>query len=252
MKVGMITFHFVNNFGGALQAYALSEVISELANEKTLMIDYKHNFIRFTDFVRLFPITKNVSEIGTGICTMKERVGRLNKFKQFQIQYFNCSKSYSSVRGINSKPPKCDVYVCGSDQIWNPIVTLGVASPYYLQFVQEGKKVSYAASFGISNIPEKYRHKMRQYIKSCDLISVREAEGTKIVSEIAGIEAEQMIDPTLLISKEQWNQIAVEPNIDEPYILVYIMQQNDEVYKYAKRIDFRFFHHTQKGNYVRR
>lgn len=237
MKTGIITFHFVNNFGGSLQAYALSEVVSDLNKEKATIIDYRNSFIRFTDFVRIFPITTNVREILSGILTLRERVGRIKKFKKFNNDYFEISMLYTSKRKLEKHPPKCDKFICGSDQIWNPIITLGVCSPYYLDFIHESnKKISYAASFGITKINQKYYSTIAKYLKEFKAISVREKEGANIVKEISGKDVSCLIDPTFLLSKEQWLEIAKYPESKEQYILVYMMQKNEKIYEYARKI----------------
>ncbi|AOR24583.1 polysaccharide pyruvyl transferase family protein [Clostridium taeniosporum] len=237
MKVGIVTFHFVNNFGGALQTYALSEVVTELNKEKTIIIDYRHWFIRFTDFIRVFPITTNVKEVLSGLTTFKERIGRIKKFQKFNNDNFLTSSLYTSEKKLNQCTPQCDKFICGSDQIWNPIITLGVCSPYYLNFVKDKeKKISYAASFGVTEINSKYYSNIEKYLQQFKAISVREKEGVDLVKKISGIDAECLIDPTFLLTKEQWIKIAEEPKNKEPYILVYMMQKNDSVYEYARKI----------------
>ncbi|MCY6484513.1 polysaccharide pyruvyl transferase family protein [Clostridium aestuarii] len=237
MKVGIVTFHFVNNFGGALQTYALSEIVSDLNKEKTIIIDYRHWFIRFTDFVRIFPITTNVKEILSGLTTFKERRGRIKKFQKFSDDYFSTSSIYTSEKKLNQNPPQCDKFICGSDQIWNPSITLGASAPYYLNFVQDkNKKISYAASFGVSEINKKYHSDIVKYLEQFKAISVREKEGVGLVNKISGIDAECLIDPTFLLTKEQWIQMSEKPKNKEPYILVYMMQKNDRVYEYARKI----------------
>lgn len=237
MKIGIVTFHFVNNFGGVLQTYALSEIVSDLNKEKTIIIDYRHWFIRFTDFVRIFPITTNIKEIVSGLTTLNQRRGRIKKFQKFNKEYLSTSAIYTSEKKLNQYPPQCDKFICGSDQIWNPIITLGVSAPYYLNFVQDkNKKISYAASFGVTEINKKYYTDIEKYLKQFKAISVREKEGVTLVKKISGINVECLIDPTFLLSKEQWIELAEGPKNKEPYILVYMMQKNDRVYEYARKI----------------
>ncbi|AQR97824.1 polysaccharide pyruvyl transferase family protein [Clostridium saccharoperbutylacetonicum] len=237
MKTGIITFHFVNNFGGALQAYALSEIVSDLNKEKAMIIDYRNSFIRFTDFVRIFPISTNVREVIAGMLTFRQRIGRVKKFKKFGEDYFKTSMLYTSKNKLEKYPPTCNKFICGSDQIWNPVITLGVCSPYYLDFIKDSnKKISYAASFGITKINKKHWEIIAKYLKQFRAISVREKEGMNIVKEIIGKNAECLIDPTFLLSKEQWLKIAEYPISKEPYILVYMMQNNEKIYEYARKI----------------
>ena len=126
MKVKIITFHFVNNFGGVLQAYAMQNALEKHCNVEAEIIDYKNEFISLTDFVRLFPVTANVSEILSGIRTLKERFGRIRRFRLFRQEHMQLTKKkYGQIR-LRLHPPKADVYICGSDQIWNPFLTFGI------------------------------------------------------------------------------------------------------------------------------
>lgn len=93
MKVGILTFHFVNNFGGALQVFALKQACEECGAEAHV-VDYRQWFIRFTDMVRMFPITRNPNVIVSGLRTMHLRIGRRRKFSAFQKSYLDLSKTY--------------------------------------------------------------------------------------------------------------------------------------------------------------
>lgn len=237
MNAKIITYHFVNNFGGALQAYALSKAIEENIECPVEIVDYRHWFIRFTDAVRLLPITKTPGEITSGIRTMTPRLGRLGKFKKFQKDDFKMTRTYSTYNGLKSMDQKGVKYIAGSDQVWNPIVTMGVAQSYLLNFVKDSNnKISYAASFGVSNIPEKHQVKMGKLLSDFSAISVRENEGISLVKDMANRDAVQVIDPTFLLTKEHWDEFAIEPQQREQYILIYTMQNNPTVYKYAKQI----------------
>lgn len=239
MKVGIITFHFVNNFGGALQAYALKCACEECGCEAHL-IDYRQWFIRFTDAVRMFPIVKNPKVIISGLKTMHLRVGRRRKFKSFQMQYLSLSRTYYTSRELMNDPPGYDKYICGSDQIWNTFITCGIESPYYLAFEKDPhNKFAYAPSFGVSSVPARHLNAIKQYLNDLGDISVREREAIDTVRKLTGREVKQLMDPTFLVSQEKWVQLSEKANVRIPfdkYILVYIMQKDDTVYEYARRL----------------
>lgn len=237
IKVGVITFHFVNNFGGALQAYALRRVIEENCNADTEIIDYRNWFIRFTDRIRLLPISSNRQEIISGIRTMKERINRRNRFGNFTKKNNKLSRKYLNRWQIRKNPPGDDKYVCGSDQIWNPFITMGVARNYFLGFEDHFEnKIAYAPSFGTEGVAKRYEGTIKRYIEEIKYLSVREKSGQELIKRITGREAERLIDPTFLLKKEEWQKIANDPKQTEPYILLYIMQRDEEVYGYARRI----------------
>lgn len=239
MKVGIITFHFVNNFGGALQAYALKTVCEECGTEAHL-VDYRQWFIRFTDAVRMFPIVKNPKVFFTGLRTMHARMGRRKKFVTFQKNYLSLSKTYYSSKELELNPPGYDKYICGSDQIWNTFITGGIEPPYYLTFEKNPhNKFAYAPSFGFSSVPARHFNSIRNYINELGDISVREREAVDVVYKLTGRNVQQLIDPSFLVSAEQWEELSRTADVRIPYeqyILVYIMQRDERIYEYARRL----------------
>lgn len=237
-KVGIITFHFVNNFGGALQTYALRRVLSDRIGVDAEVIDYRNWFIRLTDRIRLLPISTNINEILSGLKTMKPRIDRRHKFGMFTKTYNKMSRKYNSFRSLKNNPPKDDKFICGSDQIWNPFLTMGISWSYFLEFEHNPEnKIAYAPSFGTDGVKEKYRNKIAKSLNSIKYLSVREKSGQDFIKELTGRDAERLIDPTFLLEKEEWESIGVNPvKSKEPYILLYIMQRDMEVYEYARKI----------------
>lgn len=237
-KVGIITFHFVNNFGGALQAYALRKVVENECDSNAVIIDYRNWFIRLTDRIRLLPISSNMEEIASGLKTMGQRISRRNKFGNFTKNNNKLSRKYLNHWQINNTPPGCDKYICGSDQIWNPFLTMGVASNYFLAFEPDAdNKIAYAPSFGTDGVASRYQKRIGHYIEAIGHLSVREKSGQELIKKLTGKDAQRLIDPTFLLDKNDWEQIGVNPlKSKEPYILLYIMQRDKEVYEYAKKI----------------
>lgn len=237
MKVDVITFHFVNNFGGALQAYALQKTISECFNAECEVIDYRNWFISFTDTVRLFPVTSNMKEIAAGLRTMGLRFERIRIFRDFISSNCKLTKLYRNYAALKIDPPVADKYVCGSDQIWNPMLTMGVSRGYFLRFVADtNNRIAYAPSFGTDRIPDIFKKVIRKYLNGMGHLSVRERSGRKMIEQLTGKQAEQLIDPTFLMDKCDWEKMGNNPRSGEEYILLYIMQRDMEVYEYARKI----------------
>lgn len=236
MKISIITFHFVNNFGGALQAYALQKTIADQCDAEVEIIDYQNPFICFTDTVRLLPITTNPKEVCSGLQTMSQRLGRSRKFKKFTYQNFHLSQRYSTARALKKNPPQADKYVCGSDQIWNPSITLGLATPYFLDFVEEPKKkIAYAPSFGSSMVKKRYLPQISKLLSSIDALSVREQSGAQIIQSLGRGPVECLIDPTLLLTRHEWEKISSSPITEQPYMLLYMMQRDEKIYEQARK-----------------
>lgn len=230
MKVGIITFHFVNNYGAVLQAYALQKYIKDELKVDSYIIDYVNPFIKLTDALRLLPISSNIREITSGICSFKDRISRMQKLAGFINRNTILTKEYHNSFSLKIDPPSFDKYICGSDQIWNPFITFGICKAYYLSFVNvSAKKIAYAPSFGTYKYSFIIRQLCKKHIMSIANISSREKEGVELISLITGKECPQLIDPTLLLTKEQWHHIAKKPeSIISDYILVYIVQRHDE------------------------
>lgn len=243
MKVGIVTFHFVNNFGGALQAYALKSACESLGTQAHL-VDYRQWFIRFTDMVRMFPITKNPKVVISGLRTMGKRIGRRRRFADFRREYLAPGQTYYYSRAIEKDPPGYDKYICGSDQIWNSFITCGLSRAYFLTFEPDrSNKFAYAPSFGSSEVSVKVFKRMAEYISALGAVSVREKEGVDIVEKMTGERPPQLIDPSFLVPSKEWCDLADKSGYKPPfehYILVYIMQKDDNVYEYARRLKEKY------------
>lgn len=244
MKVGIITFHFVNNFGGALQAYALQKTVADSFASQCELIDYRNWFIVLTDTIRLFPVTADWKEFISGWKTFPKRLARVKRFGRFLKEMCVLSDRCHLSRMHGKQDwQKYDKYICGSDQIWNPFITMGVSKKYFLGFADKPKnkerKAAYAPSFGmdqIEQIPWFYRNRMRKYLNGIGFLSVREEAGRKIIKELTGRDAVRLIDPVFLLEKREWERLAGRRRKEKPYILLYMMQKDKTVYHYAKRV----------------
>ena len=232
MKIGIITFHFVNNYGGALQAYALHEFIKKSFPVKCQIIDYRHWFIRLTDAIRMFPVAEPIKNLMPWTHTIHDRKERGRKFRRFIRTYGNLTEARLTYRQLKSERDSFDLLICGSDQIWNPLLTFGPAKAYFLKFAgTKTRKISYAASVGN---PPCFKNRIAKYIRELDAVSIREKQ--EWLEKKADLIPEHHIDPTFLLNDEEWGKICAEPVTEEPYILVYFMQSNNAAYSAVKSI----------------
>jgi hypothetical protein len=104
-----------------------------------------------------------------------------------------------------------DAFVAGSDQIWHPVWGEGLFDKYFLSFAAPGKRIAYAASFGVPHIPEERMKLFTEYLKGMDYISVREQSGARIVKQLIGKDVPVLVDPTLLLSRDEWQRIEHPP-----------------------------------------
>lgn len=236
MKIGIITMHRVLNFGSALQAFALQQAIANLGGESEI-IDYIYPRPEKKHF-SLKCIVNSALVILRNALIGFPSVRKKSRFKKFYNESFVLSaKSYTPDQ-IKKDPPLYDVYMTGSDQVWNPKY-IGVETDFMLGFAPQcSKRLSYASSFATDRIPDELVGIYRSSLSKYDIISVRESYGCDIVKRITGRDAISTCDPTLLLTKEQWALLADKSvhKENEPYILVYILYYMYNPYPEIDRI----------------
>ena len=133
--------------------------------------------------------------------------------------------------------PQYDVYMVGSDQVWNPHTSSSI-EPYFLTFApQEKKKIAYASSFGVSEIPESLNERFQKLLNGLNRISVREQSGVTLVEKLTDKKAYLVLDPTLLLDKTDWNKVMKQyPNMPQKYILIYQLSKSQAIVDLALRI----------------
>lgn len=238
---------FLTNFGAALQGYALYQTITlegynvdiqrykggeiGLSNISTPRIPNMVMYNPFEVYLKcLFRIGKLLNKTKVGI--------QYKRFKDFQDKHMSF---YPGERKnwltIKNDPPIADIYVCGSDQIWNPMFKNGYNDRGYFLAFTKGKKIAYAPSFGVSDIPETAQKDLEELLASFDHISVREKDGAIIIKKYAHKEVPVVLDPTLLLTDDEWRKIQRFPrNIPKKYILCYRFGNSYSVDKEIKRI----------------
>lgn len=233
MNVGILTFHWANNYGAVLQAYALRRAIEKM-DKDVQVIDFsvwENNRASKTMLIlkainRLFKLPLYLK--------LRERRKKILDFRREHLSLTD--NTYSTEEKLSDCLSLFDAFICGSDQIWNPLIN-GFSKAYLLSFVPDDKrKISYAASFGLDSIPDAYSDVFEKYLKKFNYISVREKDGIKEVKKLAGKEATHVLDPVFLLSAEEWEKLATPPKEKEQYVLLYIMEENAELVKLAKSI----------------
>ncbi len=220
-KVSLVTVFDVANFGTYLQALATAVVLKSMG-AKVEIVHYERPF-KNTQLLRRNILARGAYYFyfwlrGFDGCLFTHRCRR------FVAKHAKISKTYYSVSELKARPPYADVYMTGSDQVWNTDHNQGVDEAYYLGWVPDGKKkVSYAASIGQDAIPEEYKERSRELLSRYDAISVREDKAVQLLAGI-GIEATQVLDPTLLLDRGGWLKYAGKRLVAEDYLLVYSVE----------------------------
>ena len=210
LKVGILTYHFSENYGALFQAYALKKWFENQGYEAKF-VNYQPSYVeeggRFS-FQR--PLSKdNLKILFLKLVTFKEHFfgnkEQKKNFHEFRELYLGTSGiALKSKIDVENNLKGYNLFVCGSDQIWKPSEHYGVDPVYFLDFEQAGstkaRKISYAPSFGKSSLDNQYIVQTASLIKKLDGVSVREESGVDIVQSISGITPFCVPDPTVLIS----------------------------------------------------
>jgi len=224
-KVGIITIHRIANYGSVLQTYALQRCISDLGYECEV-IDYiypnsYHQKINSTDRSS----ERYLSKLRKGIVKwITMQIKRDELFNKFILDYIVLSKcQYKTKESIREYPPKYDVYISGSDQVWNTKY-LNEDLTFLLDFApKKAKRISYAASFGQSSFDQRFNELYQNHLCAFSHISVREDTGRHIIRDLINKESCQVLDPSMLLVADKWSSLSKKPKLKNKYILCYFL-----------------------------
>ena len=241
MIIRTITCHDVYNVGASLQAYALSEYLSRQGHDVKI-IDYKPDYLskkynfkavdnsRFEHpfFIRwLYLILKFPKRL-------YEYPGKKN-FDRFREQYLCLTKRYHSLEELEKDPPKADLYIAGSDQIWNTLFQNGKDGAFYLTFAPEGTtRASYAASFATEAIVPEWEVQVGKWLREMDFISVREKSSLKLLERLE-VKGQAVLDPVFLLPASHWKQMVLHTE-ELNNIFVYDFDKNEFVKKISLKV----------------
>ena len=244
-KVGIITIHNSPNYGACLQSFALYKYIVNQGADCEL-IDLKRpihagyvdspNFKPY--YIHKASQWEKVKDVARKILkpqsVSKESTNpeRLTKFDEFNKE-IKLSAPYNSIDSLYANPPSYDVYISGSDQLWNPEQPFPI-EPYFLTFVKDtkAKKISYASSIGVSSLETKQIADFTRWLSCYDAISVREPSAAKILQPQLKQKIEIVSDPTFLLDAEEWKSLANVPD-ERGYILCFMLGYQPALLKEA-------------------
>lgn len=239
-KVGIITFHCADDYGGMLQAYA-SKVYLNQAGYEAEVINYSPLYMTgrywLFPYQKTYPFRKAFKDAYQyqvkQYSLFKNRRRKMKQFRKEKIQPKG-RKLYTTM-GLSGA--KYDTYWLGSDQIWNPNITYKLRPAYFGNFKRkkDSRCIAYAASIGKEEIEEKEQEKFKQYLKRIDVISLREESAIACVQKLTDKKVQAVVDPTLLLEKEDWEKVANLPK-EQSYVLVYFTEWNEELMDYAQNL----------------
>lgn len=264
-KAGLCVRYDCNNYGSMLQIFATQKAIEKMGwqyeiiryDKKTLLFLVKNITRLFNPYFmrgKIIAYKKNKS-IKANPEIQKSNTVRLNRFRDYRKKYIG---PYSAVfKGENNLTQGAltyDAVIVGSDQLWTPA---GIKSRFYnLLFVPESvRKISFATSFGISEVPQNQIKLTKEYLERIEFLSVRETTGVDIIKKLTGRDARVAVDPTLLFDGDEWKSIfPYERQYSEPYIFAYFLGTSEEhrrlVEEFAKEKKLRVITCPHLDEYV--
>lgn len=229
-RIGLISLHYKHNYGTMLQAFALQKKL-RLWGYEAQYIDYRHPMPRLPLIKYLFHRWKrlpaNLFHLPQMI-VLRLFAGKLSSrrryFDAFYHAYIKTGETrYDSEGELQANPPDYDIYLVGSDQVWNPNLSF-YGGAYFLSFAGDGKiKAAYAPSIGVKTLDPHQAAEMAKYLRRFKALSCREQNGADLLSELYGKKVPQVVDPTFLLSDKIWSEVAVTPDFSEPYIFCYFL-----------------------------
>lgn len=265
-KVGVITFWYSqDNYGQVLQLYAMQEYLRHKGydpfvirfdnrNDKPAILreETKKSFIQ-----RVFSCIKNPAKIISFIEAKRrlhaitlQQDDKSRRFDDFRDKHITFSdKLYNTLAELKQYPPAADVYLCGSDVIWKESVC---NMAYFLDFgSDEIIRIAYAPSFGADSISTEYINLISKNLYKFEYIGVRENTGVNICSQI-GVKSEWVPDPTLLLGRNVYQNIAYPCKRKSKYIFVYLLShptklRQKEIYRFAKKNNLEVVYVASQG-----
>ena len=238
--IGVCIKYFHENYGGMLQAYATVSMLEACGMDYEL-IQYEKkrtpigvikslprllNGVLLNDKYEAFLKKKGMKQHPEFAKNDAIRMKAFHKFKE--VHFTKLSPVFKGYDALSNGARRYSAVVTGSDQLWSPA---GLPTNYYnLQFVPDDiRKISYASSFGVKNIPWYQKKRTAAFLNRIDFISMRENRGSEIVKELTGKEVPTILDPVFMFDKEGWEKlIPVKREITEPYIFAYFLGETAE------------------------
>ncbi|MEP2774904.1 MAG: polysaccharide pyruvyl transferase family protein [Luteolibacter sp.] len=244
MKIGIMTFYFSDNFGAALQAYALRKWFLDHGHDARF-VEYLPTHVEHGGKLSLVPTRKamigNAKSLYLRLTHLRTRLfgnaAQRESFESFRRVQLGASGSVMRhLADLNAADDDHDLLVCGSDQIWSPSLQFGLDPAYFLNFGSDRtRRISYAPSFGNAALPDLKAAGASKLISRLDSISVRESSGLRLVEEICGRQATQVVDPTALL--DSYDEIIKPPSdVPENYIFCYALRTDDGVRESANQL----------------
>ncbi|MBR5433589.1 MAG: polysaccharide pyruvyl transferase family protein [Bacteroidales bacterium] len=270
MKIGILTYWWSeDNYGQQLQCYALQEYLRRLGHDPFLIrYDKRKDYPQSPMWVKCIKALNPIKLYHYFVFKIKNKMIAVEQsthnrhFEEFREKYISqTEKIYYSYAELKNNPPEADVYIVGSDQVWNytdyPQKDIHRAlSAYMLDFVPKGKKrIAYAASWGLKAIDSKLKGEISLLLRGFSYISVREKSGVRICED-CGVQAEWVVDPTMLLPADTYRELYRGTSVPEckskQYLLLYMLNNLQKydvepIYEFARKRNLDVVYITGNG-----
>lgn len=253
LRIAKFTLDGYFNYGNILQSYALQQVLLKYAETVDTIWTQPDGFLPKTwwkwnwkTYIKYILNWYNLrSRIHSGKIGLEMvRQARMRDFVDRYISYYRQEKDLAKAA------EQYDFCVVGSDQVWNP--HFGNYHQFFLGFASPEKRISYAASISTPKIPEEELDFFRKGLMEMKTLSLREHAGAELVEKLIGRKAEVHVDPTLLLSADEWRKVSRRPTWyhGEPYLLTYFLgPMPNEVRELAKKLGLAVVNLLDESNY---
>lgn len=235
--VGILTFPNSPSFGASLQMLGMFQALKGLGVTPEV-INYINPYMKSQKH-----ISRRRSSLFRELLLAINNLPMKEKFRRFEQRVvLYPHKAINDAGELKALADRYDYMICGSDQVWNPLIT-GNDKSYYFDFCEDNsKKIAYAPSFGVNTLPEDQYAGIADALRSFAAVSVRETRGREIVEEMTGQTCPVVVDPSMLLDRDSWMRLAKKPkNLPDRYIVYFIFNHNEKVRVFADRLS------TEKG-----
>lgn len=233
MKTGILTFPNSISYGAALQMYALYKTVGKMGHDVEVL-NYHNEYMKAEKHTGKPTVNTSLKDgIKNKVRTLMH--SRLySNFSRFEKQYIKLypEVAFTDKAELEAVGKRYEAVICGSDQVWNPLITDSDLS-YYLSFCTEKtRRISYAPSFGIEDFSDEFCADVSREINKFYAVSVRECPGKELVERLTDKKAQIVIDPTLLLDSSEWKTLEKRHIAAKgDYILYYAAIRSDSLFK---------------------
>ena len=264
MKASVITLHTVDNYGSVMQTYATQQILKKCGydvefvdywRKDNLPVNRAEKMLESSTLQKLKPLWgingfTRKAMIAILKMILENRKSPMWRFLEEKIQLTEVR--YCSYEELEANPPVADVYITGSDQVWNSIWNQGIDRSYFLDFAPAGKpRIAFSASIGREQLDAEETPETKRLLEKYSAISVRELilyfgavmSVTKKFKLTTGevntdidIKSTLVLDPTLMLEANEWRKLASKPKIKKQYLLIYQLNPNPQMDQYAEQL----------------